>query len=372
MTRYYKTSYGYRSGDNDGVGIVLGGLLLLALIIWIFSVIFIPLAVITVLYVVYYCCSEPQNRSSGMLIFLLIVTTIAGICFAWQIEEKAAPKISLSLSTSFLDKYDIEPLLGETITQDGNGDYYVTLTDHCISYDNSCSNTPDIKVEVKAEGDSSKKIKAELSVTQVGMKRTSDMPFWMQSDNEYFENKVLYKGENLSYTINGDDLRFNESSYNAEQPTKFIIEAKNDEGSERITLTVTKFPVYMACKQYGEEHSGSNDVNDVKLCRDRQEHLAKKEAEKAEKEKAEAERKNNAANSGNGTSNGGTSGGASQTCAHYEAGRCWDDLELEAYDQGRYDKAYGRYGQSYYESGDCNSVCQSILEEAYDEGYYGY
>lgn len=70
-----------------------------------------------------------------------------------------------------------------------------------------------------------------------------------------------------------------------------------------------------------------------------------------------------------GVSSNKSSSGTS-ACLHYEAGRCWDDLEMEAYSQGRYDKSYGWYGGSYYESDDCDSVCQDILLDAYEEGYY--
>lgn len=59
-------------------------------------------------------------------------------------------------------------------------------------------------------------------------------------------------------------------------------------------------------------------------------------------------------------------------CIHYEHGRCWDDLEDEAYDAGRWDGSYGYYGDSYYEGDNCDDLCQSIMEDAYDEGYYDY
>lgn len=59
-------------------------------------------------------------------------------------------------------------------------------------------------------------------------------------------------------------------------------------------------------------------------------------------------------------------------CIHYEYGRCWDDLEDKAYDAGRWDGSYGYYGDSYYEGDNCDDLCQSIMEGAYDEGYYDY
>lgn len=65
----------------------------------------------------------------------------------------------------------------------------------------------------------------------------------------------------------------------------------------------------------------------------------------------------------------GVSSGAHGACVHHEAGRCWDDLEMEAYSQGQYDKHYGHYGGSYNEDDDCNAACRDILMDAYDEGY---
>ena len=58
------------------------------------------------------------------------------------------------------------------------------------------------------------------------------------------------------------------------------------------------------------------------------------------------------------------------SCLHYEEGRCWDELEDEAYSAGLYDARYGYYGGSYIEDDDCDAVCQDILIDAYEEGYY--
>lgn len=368
MTRYYKTSYGYKSSDGS-MGGVLAAILLVALAVWFFSAIFIPMVIILGLYLVYWFCSDPAQRSGVTLAVLSVITVISGVCYfavrSNQAAEDVVPKISLSLEMPFLATDEVEPMLGEEIKQGDDGNYYVILTDHCTNYEHSCKNAPDIRVEVKADGDA-EKIKAELSVTQIGMEKTDDMPFWMQNDTEYFKDKVLYSGDHSSYVIDGDDFRMNESGYAAKQPTKLTIEAKNKGGSDRITLIVTKLPVYLACSRYNEQNPGKSAVNDVGLCRERQAYVDKEAAEKAEKEKAEEQK----SQSSSGVSGGSSGASASGACLHYEAGRCWDDLELEAYDQGRYDKIYGSYGQGYYESGDCDSVCQSILEEAYDEGYY--
>ena len=59
-----------------------------------------------------------------------------------------------------------------------------------------------------------------------------------------------------------------------------------------------------------------------------------------------------------------------KSCLHFEAGRCWDELEDEAYSAGLYDQQYGRYGASVYYDESCDSICQDILDDAYDEGWY--
>ena len=60
---------------------------------------------------------------------------------------------------------------------------------------------------------------------------------------------------------------------------------------------------------------------------------------------------------------------ATPTCLHEEAGRCWDDLEDEAYSAGAYDHEYGYYGASLDYADDCDALCRDILEDTYDEGW---
>ena len=60
---------------------------------------------------------------------------------------------------------------------------------------------------------------------------------------------------------------------------------------------------------------------------------------------------------------------ATPTCLHEEAGRCWDDLEDEAYSAGAYDHEFGYYGASLDYADDCDALCRDILEDAYDEGW---
>lgn len=57
-------------------------------------------------------------------------------------------------------------------------------------------------------------------------------------------------------------------------------------------------------------------------------------------------------------------------CYHYENEVCWDELEEQAYDDGRWDKAYGRYGDGYNPPDDCTGFCADLYEDAYEEGFY--
>ena len=60
------------------------------------------------------------------------------------------------------------------------------------------------------------------------------------------------------------------------------------------------------------------------------------------------------------------------SCYHEEAGRCWDDLEDEAYSAGQYDRLYGYYGATLEYADDCDALCREIIEDAYDEGWYDF
>ena len=64
-----------------------------------------------------------------------------------------------------------------------------------------------------------------------------------------------------------------------------------------------------------------------------------------------------------------TTPSTTSSCYHEEDGRCWDDLEDEAYSAGLYDSQFGYYGATLEYAEDCNALCKEIIEDAYDEGY---
>lgn len=67
-----------------------------------------------------------------------------------------------------------------------------------------------------------------------------------------------------------------------------------------------------------------------------------------------------------------TTPSTASTCHHEESGRCWDDLEDEAYSAGQYDRQFGYYGATLEYADDCNALCREIIEDAYDEGWYDF
>ncbi|MBR2681322.1 MAG: hypothetical protein IKE23_11350 [Exiguobacterium sp.] len=67
-----------------------------------------------------------------------------------------------------------------------------------------------------------------------------------------------------------------------------------------------------------------------------------------------------------------TTPSTTSSCHHEEAGRCWDDLEDEAYSAGQYDRQFGYYGATLEYADDCNALCREIIEDAYDEGWYDF
>ena len=67
-----------------------------------------------------------------------------------------------------------------------------------------------------------------------------------------------------------------------------------------------------------------------------------------------------------------TTPSTTHSCYHEEAGRCWDDLDDEAYSAGQYDRQFGYYGATLEYTDDCDALCREIIEDAYDEGWYDF
>lgn len=255
----------------------------------------------------------------------------ASSTLTWYGKQVVSPKISLQIVGS------PEPLLGEMIEEVENNIYHITLTDHRLNasgYDRS----PNINVTITPENATTKKAKAQLTIKQTNNTSTRDLSTTMK--------------ERFSYTIGGSDLINNEVQ--GTEPTIFNITAENAVGKTTIQLVVTHYPLYRACTLYSETHPGRSSIEDITLCRER----------------ADADSQSNkpASNNSTGTSTNKTP----SSCFHYEAGRCWDEIDDKAYDDGYFDGRYGSVGSGYNPPEDCTGLCLDIYEDAYYEGLWGY
>ena len=300
-----------------------------------------------------------------LAVLILFGTGNAWLCTNvwWYGEKVVPPEISISLekSSSWAANSDLEPLLGEELIQGENGNCSVTITDHRIYVDDS-DKTPDLKITITPENATLKKAGATLKITQLAMQNP---PSWVNGSNN--KNQVTTLDEKFVFTIDGSKIRYNENS--GVEPTVYRIVAKNRRGESSATLTVTRYPLYKACVIYNSEHPGRSAADNVPLCGKRADYIKQHEASSSSNNSNFNNSDSNAPNNSGSTSKPSSAG---FSCLHYEAGRCWDDLEEEAYIQGQWDKLYGDYGDSYYESNNCDHVCQSILEDAYDRGYDDY
>lgn len=320
------------------------------------------------IYIVFSFCSAFGETGTvvGLILSVLILLGAghAWLCTNvwWYGEKVVPPEINLGLekSSSWAVNSDPEPLLGEVIVQDEDGNYSITLTDHRIHVDDS-DKTPNLKITISPENATRKKADTTLKITQFA---TQNSLSWIDSSNN--KNQITTLDENFTYTINGSKIRYNEDS--AVEPTVYRIVAENKRGESFATLTVTRYPLYKACEIYNAEHPGRSAADDVPLCGKRADYIKQHETSSSSSNSSSS---SSASNNSNNSSTGKPSSSGS-SCLHYEAGRCWDDLEEAAYSQGQYDKIYGHYGDSYYESDNCDYICQSILEDAYDEGYDDY
>lgn len=165
---------------------------------------------------------------------------------------------------------------------------------------------------------------------------------WIHFDND----KAGSKSANLVTTITRDGqepqiqkdtlypyIRVDDLPYGE---TKLTITAENTAGKVEKTLTVTKTTYREAC-----DANPANKTN--RYCS----HFYKTE-------ETPAPTLPNHSGSG---------------CVHYESGQCWDEIEDEAYENGRWDKDFGSYGGGYNPPANCTGICKDIYDEAYMQGY---
>lgn len=123
---------------------------------------------------------------------------------------------------------------------------------------------------------------------------------------------------------------------------KIKVTAKNNKGSETFELVIKKLNV--------EEECAKSENKEVSICK----------SVKASKETDAKKKSENSTKSNNGTSV------KKNSCVHYEYGKCWDELEDRAYEDGYRDAMNGSH--SYYDP-DCTGHCEDIYEDAYYDGF---
>ncbi len=311
-------------------------------------------------------CENFGKAGAIMSAVILLLLAHAWCCtnVTWYGEKVIAPEISLELSDGFFDLRDAEPLLGEEITLGTDGNYYLTLTDHRLSVDQS-DDALDVKIKIIPENATLTKAKTTLTITKVAREKPSSGDSWGTFYDDEYQDETIRLDDKTEYTINGDALRNNEHS--EVEPTKYIITVKNKVGETTKTLIITKYPLYHACSLYNKTHPEKSAIDDISLCQ-------KRAAEDERRSKLNNSATNNNPSSSNSSSQSSSSKPTNLTsvCIHYEAGRCWDDLENEAYGNGLWDKDFGDLGGGYNPPDGCTGVCEDIYEDAYYEGYYDY
>lgn len=148
--------------------------------------------------------------------------------------------------------------------------------------------------------------------------------------------------------------------------TKFTVTAKNEAGEMQKDFVIIKTSVAKVCQEQGEMY----DYDFAKLV-EPLESYCKDWYAYVQNQNGSSSNNNNSTNNGSGGQTGSnTSSG--NVCIHYEYGRCWDDLEDQAYSSGQWDRLFGTEGDDYNPPDWCTGVCADIYEYSYYEGYDDY
>ena len=300
---------------------------------------------------------------AGAALVILLLVVHAWMCtnVTWYGEQVVAPRIVIKIDDGLFSSRS-EPLLGEEIYECGDDadTYCVTITDHKI-YADQYDNSPDIKIKIEPKNATFAKAKTTLTIKKVAVSQNKNTPSWLSAED--FKDQVTTLDDKFEYTIYGDKLRMNENS--DVEPTKYVITAKNKAGTDTKTLIVTRYPLYHACALYSENHPGKSSTEDVGLCKERAEYNEKHKPSTTTTTTTTTTSKPSSSSSSNKPSSSTTG----SVCYHYESGRCWDDIENEAYSSGMWDKNYGYEGGSYAPPSGCTGVCEDIYEDAYYQGW---
>lgn len=258
-----------------------------------------------------------------------VLILIVGVILGWFIPApgKISMEIGWGIENSDFYKYE-----------ERDGKPYITIQDK----------------EYSSLDDSHlKEMRDEITFTASNYKQTSSDLEWEMEIKNSTNSVNTYKRNTIPA---GMEYHLFESDFNLGYgENKIKVTAKNKKGSESFELVVVKLRVSDECAK-----SENAEVEICKSVKNAKESDAKKRAEQ-EKEDEELRKSWQKYSSG-------SSSVKKNSCVHYEYGKCWDELEDRAYEDGARDGANDN-GHSYYDP-NCTGVCEDIYEDAYEEGYY--
>ena len=269
----------------------------------------------------------------GLVVFISILGIfifIVGVILGWFMPApgKISMEIDWGIENSDFYKYE-----------ERDGKPYITIQDK----------------EYSALDDDShlKEMRDEIIFTASNYKQTSSDLEWEMEIKNSANSVNTYKRNTIPA---GMEYHLFESDFNLGYgENKIKVTAKNKKGSESFELVVVKLRVSDECAK--------SENAEVEICK-----LVKNAKESDAKQRAEQEKKDEELRKSWQKNSSGSSSVKKNSCVHYEYGKCWDELEDRAYEDGARDGANGN-GHSYYDP-NCTGVCEDIYEDAYEEGYY--
>lgn len=220
----------------------------------------------------------------------------------------------------------------------------------------------------------------------IAMSDNRDFPFYtsprdLERDKITFKARSTAKGhehDDAEIIISGDiersdrnTLVLTNNNFNHGE-TRFSVIAKNEAGdSTEQKFIVKKSSVAEVCREKGQQNN--NDFSNLtKSMRKYCEGWYQYEQRKNTQNNSGTKKENTDSNSNSSSTTNPSSTTGSNVCVYYEAGRCWDDLENDAYDSGSWDSYFGHEGGGYNPPEGCTGICEDIYEDAYYEGFNDY
>ena len=281
-------------------------------------------------YVIIYKNREDDMKSRdkeillGTVPFLLIIAFMA-ISLSLHFGAKKKPEaIELRFDSFYDDSFFKD--------EEKDGERIITISDKTYSvYSDSHYTSNPGKIQLLVDG--MKNSDLDWSIEIVDNKQTRTI----ERDN-------LPAGTEIHLFADSFALDYGEN--------KITATAKNSKGSTELKFKIIKLSTEEECaKAENSEKQTCKNIADANKAD------AKKKAEKEEEQKKNVN--NNFSGSSSIVKNG---------CLHYSYGKCWDELEDRAYEDGYRDGMNGN-GHSYYDPG-CTGICEDIYEDAYEEGNY--